>query len=779
MRFRQDKLNPLFFHCCRLAQVFADSTPASANSSLGTSVLRNVANRAWLRWGAILVGLALAAPEARAIPVAEDARLDPAIRSLLSPGLSKALGSALAGSREASVPTLIRGDVSRSDLEALGIATGTYAGPIVTADVPLDAFAALMALPGVVEVEAARPLEPLLDVSSPEIAADACWGDTLAPYSPPYAGTTGAGVIVGIVDTGIDLDHQDFRDTSGNTRIKYLWDQTLGSSPPAGFSYGTEWTAAQINAGSSTQTDTDGHGTHIAGIAAGNGRATGNGYPAYRYVGTAPQADIIVVRSAFLMESKVIDGVNYVFQKAALLGKDAVVLLAFGTHHGAHDGSYSLDEAISALTGPGRLVVAAAGNDAKEAVHAALNLSAGATGTVTFSIPSYNPSQSVLEFVDAEGWHDPTASFDVKLTSPTGYSTGWVTPGTYVNLPASNNGGIYVENAVNSSPSGAKKMRLYLSDTGYGYSPTPGTWTFEVKRLGGTQTGRWDGWLTGWAFPGTNDVAKFTSSVELARVIRSPATGNSVISVGAYTTKTMWTNGTGGTSFYPGAPPLGQIADFSSIGPRRDGLSSPDITAPGFGVMAALSTDIPGGTSTTWQAEDGVHRIRKGTSMAAAHVAGGLALFLQEEPDLTPSEARAKLVDLARSDSWTGIVPNTTWGSGKASVAGGNDTTPVLSLGAPATPSNWVSPNPSRGEATFHFSLSDEEVAQAGAEVVLRIYDVEGREVSRIRGPAGPGPQVLTWRGTTREGRPVPPGTYFGRLGSAESPRVWQITMIR
>jgi subtilisin family serine protease len=778
MRYRQEEQDPLFLCCPTKAQLFAHSPQVPARPNLGNSITRAVANLGWLVAVAIALGFTIAAQEARAIPVIEDARLDPAIRGLLAAGPSKTLGSALAGSSELGIPTLIRGDVRRSDLEALGIATGTHAGPIVTADVPLTAFSALMALPGVVEVELARPLEPLLDVSSPEIAADACWGDTLSPYPPPYAGTTGAGIIVGIVDTGIDLDHQDFRDASGNTRIKYLWDQTAGSNPPAGFSYGTEWTAAQINAGSATQTDTDGHGTHIAGIAAGNGRATGNGYPAYRYVGTAPQADIVVVKSAFLMESKVIDGVNYVFQKANQLGKDAVVLLAFGTHHGAHDGSYSLDEAISALTGPGRLVVAAAGNDAKEPVHASLNLGAGQTGTTTFSIPTYTPSQSVLEFVDAEGWHDPTASFDVKLTSPTGYSTGWVAPGTYVNLPSTNNGGIYVENAVNSSSSGAKKMRIYLSDTGYGYSPTPGTWALEVKRLSGTQTGRWDGWMTGCAFPGTIELAKFTSNVEFARAIRSPATGNSVISVGAYVTKTTWTNGTGGTSFYPGAPPLGQIADFSSIGPRRDGVSSPDICAPGFGVMAALSTDIPGGTSTTWQAEDGVHRIRKGTSMAAAHVAGGLALFLQEEPDLTPSQARAKLADLARSDSWTGVVPNATWGSGKAFVAGSALSTPVVSFGAAATPSHWVAPNPSRGDATFHFSLTDEEIAETGGEVVLRIYDVEGREVSRLRGEANSGPQALTWPGLARDGRAVAPGTYFGRLG-AENPKVWQITKVR
>src|SRR5262245_45194005 len=180
-------------------------------------------------------------------------------------------------------------------------------------------------------------LEPLLNITAHETGADFCWGDTTSPYDPPYSGpATGAGVVIGIVDTGIDYSNLDFKNSSGQTRIKAIWDQTGFGGPPGGFSYGSECTESQINSGTCAERDTAGHGTHIAGIAAGNGRATGNGFPAYRYVGMAPEADLIVVKGTTLeyttsfFDWKVMHGVEYIFQKAQQMGKDAVVLLAMG-----------------------------------------------------------------------------------------------------------------------------------------------------------------------------------------------------------------------------------------------------------------------------------------------------------------------------------------------------------------------------------------------------------------------------------------------------------------
>src|SRR5262245_52371452 len=275
------------------------------------------------------------APEARAalppspemIAAADDPRLDPRLGAVLRMGDIEGAGNGIIAKTEFGVAVMIRGKVDPSALEAIGAVVGTQAGPITTADVPLVAIPSLLATAGVEAIEAAGVLEPQLTVSCPAIDADYWW-----QYVPPstFTGTTGAGVVIGIVDTGIDFTNSDFKKTNNQTRIKYIWDQTTIGTPPSGFTYGAEWTESQINAGTPSERDTDGHGTHIAGIAAGDGSSTGLGFPAYRYIGIAPMADLIVVKGTTqqytvgFVESKVIDGVNYIFQKANALGKDAV-----------------------------------------------------------------------------------------------------------------------------------------------------------------------------------------------------------------------------------------------------------------------------------------------------------------------------------------------------------------------------------------------------------------------------------------------------------------------
>ncbi len=149
-----------------------------------------------------------------------------------------------------------------------------------------DDLLAALRDPNLVRLAPAVPCRTSLDSSLVETLTTDTHDRSGTP--PVYAGLTGARVVIGIVDTGIDLNHGDFRDASNQTRIAYLWDQTLSGTPPPGYTYGREWSAAQINAGFAIENDTSGHGTHVAGIAAGDGSATGNGKPPFRYVGMAP-----------------------------------------------------------------------------------------------------------------------------------------------------------------------------------------------------------------------------------------------------------------------------------------------------------------------------------------------------------------------------------------------------------------------------------------------------------------------------------------------------------
>ncbi|MFH1017713.1 MAG: S8 family serine peptidase [Pseudomonadota bacterium] len=658
-----------------------------------------------------------------------DPRLDPMLAHMWMRGVADPtlIRKTVDGAEEISF--LVRGKVQRADLAALGVKVGTQAGPVTTAQAPLSAIPALLNVPGVEAINAANELRPLLDVSASEIGAPAVWGGT----QPPYTGLTGNGVVVGIVDTGIDLANPDFRTVDGRTRVKFLWDQSVFGTGPPGLSLccGKEFTEDQINAGTATEIDADGHGTHMAGIAAGNGRATGHSVPQYTYVGIAPEADLIIVKGAGLSENDAINGVNYIFQRAAGLGKDAVVLVAWGDDNGAHDGGSNFDTALSALTGPGKIIVAAAGNNGGKAMHAQVNLASGQSATITFTIPAYTPNAYTSEYLSIEAWHSPGAMFNAKLTTPNGFTTGWIAPGTPHNVLYTTDGSFYVDNDLATNSKGAKQILFVTWDRGDGVKPSAGTWTLDVQRLTGSTNEPLDAWITGWKFGSPyNGVAPvFTSQINYTDLVMSPATGDSVISAGAYTTKTWWQivegcytyypdyypNGLPGYPPYPTPPP--DIAAFSSPGPRRDGVQRPDVAAPGQGVSASLSANAT--ISGTDKMPDGVHWIYRGTSAAAAHVTGAVALMLQQTPHLCPDEGsgciggvRQRLIQNALADSFTGSVPNHAWGYGKLRL-----TPSAPDTQAPTAPGNLTATAASTSQINLSWSASTDNVAVTGYNV--------------------------------------------------------------
>ena len=173
---------------------------------------------------------------------------------------------------------------------------------------------------------------------------------------------SGRGVLVGIVDSGIDYANPDFRNEDGTTRIAYLWDQSVSGNAPAGYAAGREFTREEINAALSENIsgsplngapgrdaegtadrilsrDTSGHGTAVAGIAAGNGR----GSEGRRYRGVAPEAELIAVKmgvpreGGFPRTTELMQGVDYIVRKALALGKPAAVNISFGNTYGSHE----------------------------------------------------------------------------------------------------------------------------------------------------------------------------------------------------------------------------------------------------------------------------------------------------------------------------------------------------------------------------------------------------------------------------------------------------------
>ncbi|MDM7914628.1 MAG: S8 family serine peptidase, partial [Candidatus Eisenbacteria bacterium] len=561
--------------------------------------------------------------------------------------------------------------------------------------------------PTVVRVTPSVRCIPSLDLSLPDVDAPHVHDGP----PPNWRGLTGKNVLVGIVDTGIDLHHSDFLRTDGKTRVLALWDQTAtgSSDPPRGFDYGKEWTAEQIDAGIVNSFDEVGHGTHVAGIAAGNGAATGNGQAPYRYVGMAPEATIAVVKTDFWDQS-IADGVAYVFQKADSLGIPAVVNLSLGTQFGPHDGSddFSYNLLLAGVGGAGHLLVAAAGNENGDGIHASRSLEPGATSAMTFHIPPYTPQNgNSNDEVDLDGWYDASAGLSLEMVSPGGHHVGPVARGdeTAVDTP---DGRVEISNGVFDPSNGDENFSIRIVDQIVNMPPREGTWQIRLQSSD-PDTVRIDVW--NWYYSMSGPV-RFVDGLDESMTVGSPATADSAIGVGAYTTKASWVDVDGITRLYDPPPQIGEIAYFSSIGPRRDGVVKPEVAAPGRGVASALSEVAryanPSITNSAIT-EDGVHVVFQGTSMASPHVAGLCALMMQTFGPLTIRDALARLTASARSDPFTGIVPNPTWGWGKIDAFQATAYyTPVVVIEAAAAQ------NGDRVEVRF---LLTEDVAAGALEV--------------------------------------------------------------
>jgi subtilisin family serine protease len=174
---------------------------------------------------------------------------------------------------------------------------------------------------------------------------------------------TGKGVIVGIVDQGIDFNHPDFKFSNGKTRVLRYWDHTVNATnPPQPYGYGTLWDSTAINNGTCTSLETGtAHGTTVSGMAVGNARAN------TKNKGAAPEAEIIVVETDFNLPNwtlTIADACDYIFKVADSLGKPAVINLSLGAYLGSHDGRDPAAELMDSLLDAkkGRIIVCAAGN---------------------------------------------------------------------------------------------------------------------------------------------------------------------------------------------------------------------------------------------------------------------------------------------------------------------------------------------------------------------------------------------------------------------------------
>ena len=607
-------------------------------------------------------------------------------------------------------------------LRVLG-STGTILGMDVTA----PELMRLLEEKDVVYVEPAWKTTPHLDASIPAVGADEVHG--LRPA------VLGEGVIVGAVDTGIDYSHLDFRyDSNGDgfeesSRILAIWDQTFGI-------FGVRYLQEEIegdlaegygaDAGSVRQADDDGHGSHVMSIAAGDGSSS-----EYGFVGVAPKASLVMVKTTFYT-SDILRGVEYVFDVADSLGLPAVVNLSLGGHEGPHDGTSLFEQGLDELAeGAGRAIVVSAGNEGDLEIHASATLN---RGSMSYEI---KPSNSQVEL---SIWYPGDSRFTVTITPP-GEPPIAVPWGTETGVIATPAGAVRVDNAWGGeNPNNGDNeafVRLY-GLTGFAH------WQIAVSDTSGG--GRFDVWVTSGtaALVGGNS----TSTID------EPGNADNVITVGAYTTKATWPSQSGEQD-YTSQYTVGTLASFSSRGPTRDGRVKPELAAPGAWICAALSEDA--GWQSTFVHPDGVHTMELGTSMAAPHVSGAIALMLSVDPDLTTTQIRSTLTSTAVQDGRTGSVPNPRWGWGKLDVAAAVQE--IIQSGPEPPPETEipvieVGGNPVSAVAQFAYS-----VPQGTVTATLRIYSVAGALV--YEAAVNPVGGNVSWNLRTDRGEMLASGLYL------------------
>jgi minor extracellular serine protease Vpr len=581
---------------------------------------------------------------------------------------------------------------TRAAVEAAGGRVRSQSGlppnpTIMTASLPASAFSAVETT--AIYFEAPKPLTGKNDVAVPSIGADKVQLGTGLPG--PYKG---AGTIIGIIDSGIDYTHPDFKDSSGKNRILAIWDQKGSSgTPPEAFDYGMECNAEQIAAQTCPVNDPTGHGTHVAAIAAGAD-------PVYR--GVAPEANIIAVR--YLSEidmgdgyvrpvfsTNISDAVAYIFKKAQALGMPAVVNLSLGTHIGAHDGMSLFEEFLNGQSAPGHLMVSSAGNELNPGSNVAgLHTGFTVSGPMAVHLEPLSFAQGRFFYIDI--WESPGSDIQIGLRAIQQGTPNLIDESGMVALGGMKSGSLaggkisFEINATEVPSAINQKAHVGVSITFSDTVATPTGFSFDLM-LSGSGNG------DAWCWPDRHGaLIRFTSgsgpqagtvygSGDNRMTIAMPSTAKDVISVSAYTTRSQYTVG---ALTYQVPYLLGDILNYASSGPSANPSvtgSKPDIAAPGALIASAKSKDYAAPASLVLA--DGKHVFMEGTSMAAPFVSGTVALMLSINPSLTTDDVRRILAKTATVDSFVGTAPNDRWGAGKLNSFAAIQETIATNVSAP------------------------------------------------------------------------------------------------
>lgn len=552
----------------------------------------------------------------------------------------------------------------------------------------------------------------------------------VTPLTQPY---TGAGVLLGVIDTGIDYTHPDFQDTTGATRIKFIWDHLLADSlnTPQPYNYGQEFTQNDINNGLATAHHDQGvHGSVITGISAGNANATGE------FKGAAPDADLIIVSVNFNVSdeqflSSIADAVDYIYNKADSLGMPCIINISAGTYYGSHDGNDLATQMIDGLITAknGRSLVCASGNAGGFPLHTKTVVTAGDTVFTWFKNAG---AVSYCEF-----WADTAVMSNLQFTIGADQTTpNYAFRGSLPYTTIQQQLGVLHTDTLYSTDSNRIAIIMSYGDLiggqyGMFYQVTADSaYNWRIQTTG---TGSWDGYTFDWihsslipsaaAYP---PVADYRSPDLTQNMCSGFQCSDKTITVAQYTNMNSYTDYTNTVQSF--STVTGQLHPTSSWGPTRDGRQKPDVAASGEWIFGPLIV-----SSQPWFIQNqpfkipptGQHLRGNGTSAASAVVSGIVALYLEKYPFANWQQIKNAVINCSFTDNFTGVsLPNNRWGHGKTDAFSMLTNCGVTALEEQNLLNENIlcSPNPSSDLITLYFP----ELKSNGQ---LNIYDTQGRLV--------------------------------------------------
>ena len=600
------------------------------------------------------------------------------VRLLDAPGRRHPLADA-SGRIPLTVP--LHGRDARS-LGLLEVAPGVGAARLSP-----SAFASFSAAHPELSLSVGPPRRALLDVSGQ-------W--THAPEFRKETGLDGKGVVVGVVDTGLDVTHPDFRTAEGKSRVAWMLvageaprgvhkdlEDAFGCSDPAQSScavYSNDDIDQLIAASGALPPDVEGHGTHVTSIAAGNGGPSA-GTP--RFIGIAPQATIVLAApspSGGFYDADILKGAKFVFDRADALGMPVVANLSIGGDYGSHDGLSPLETGLSAYVGdahPGRAIVVAAGNSGEVfkfsgdsgpyGIHTGVRVLPGEDVRVPIVARGATDGQGFVWLT-----FRPGDEVDVGFEGPGGSRwVGFVGRGEqdgFQDTGAGARSAVVVNNLPKASAALSKETNSALI-------VFSGAWD-DLSEMAVLLRGHGDAelWLTG--EQDSSGGLWFERGVQQGTV-SLPASAPGLLAVGCTINRLLWTPIDGkeieitaigdATKSKPD-----DACYFSGAGPTPFGVQKPEISAPGGFVAAAMAADADPRTASGkgglfdmsgcpaghpyCAVIDDRHAVAAGTSMSAPHVSGAVALLLQMDPTLTQArltevlEAGARRVSGSQPD---------------------------------------------------------------------------------------------------------------------------------